>query len=93
MTKLGTKAHPIIVRVTTEERWEYIAQECGFREWQFIIGFEPDKQEDISDFEKAMISPTPIQSEKFGRNDPCPCGSRKKFKKCCAGVGASPTAH
>lgn len=18
-----------------------------------------------------------------GRNDPCPCGSRKKFKKCC----------
>ena len=20
-----------------------------------------------------------------GRNDPCPCGSGKKFKKCCAG--------
>lgn len=20
----------------------------------------------------------------FGRNDPCPCGSGKKFKKCCA---------
>ncbi|MGS6556481.1 SEC-C metal-binding domain-containing protein, partial [Escherichia coli] len=19
----------------------------------------------------------------FGRNDPCPCGSGKKFKKCC----------
>jgi uncharacterized protein len=24
-----------------------------------------------------------------GRNDPCPCGSGKKFKKCC-GMGASP---
>lgn len=23
------------------------------------------------------------QSPKIGRNDPCPCGSRKKFKKCC----------
>lgn len=25
-------------------------------------------------------------SEKIGRNDPCPCGSGKKFKKCCGGV-------
>ncbi|WP_342344545.1 SEC-C metal-binding domain-containing protein [Thalassospira tepidiphila] len=22
-------------------------------------------------------------SVKTGRNDPCPCGSGKKFKKCC----------
>ena len=26
----------------------------------------------------------PIRSTKIGRNDPCPCGSGKKFKKCCA---------
>lgn len=28
----------------------------------------------------------PIQADKAkqtGRNDPCPCGSGKKFKKCC----------
>ncbi len=27
----------------------------------------------------------PIQraAEKIGRNDPCPCGSGKKYKKCC----------
>ena len=24
---------------------------------------------------------------KVGRNDPCPCGSGKKFKKCCLGKG------
>ena len=24
-----------------------------------------------------------IRSEKVGRNDPCPCGSGKKYKKCC----------
>lgn len=24
---------------------------------------------------------------KVGRNEPCPCGSGKKFKRCCAGVG------
>ena len=22
-------------------------------------------------------------SQKVGRNDPCPCGSGKKYKKCC----------
>ncbi|TGB84710.1 YecA family protein, partial [Salmonella enterica subsp. enterica serovar Enteritidis] len=26
----------------------------------------------------------PIKAEvKVGRNDPCPCGSGKKFKQCC----------
>lgn len=25
----------------------------------------------------------PVKSAKVGRNDPCPCGSGKKYKKCC----------
>ncbi len=25
----------------------------------------------------------PVTSKKIGRNDPCPCGSGKKYKKCC----------
>ncbi len=25
----------------------------------------------------------PVTSKKVGRNDPCPCGSGKKYKKCC----------
>jgi len=27
----------------------------------------------------------PITRQKVGRNEPCPCGSGKKFKKCCGG--------
>lgn len=27
----------------------------------------------------------PMQNMKVGRNDPCPCGSGKKYKKCCGG--------
>ena len=28
----------------------------------------------------------PVQAPKIpGRNEPCPCGSGKKFKKCCDG--------
>ncbi len=26
---------------------------------------------------------SPIENRKVGRNAPCPCGSGKKFKKCC----------
>ncbi len=29
------------------------------------------------------MPPVPHGSSKVGRNDPCPCGSGKKFKKCC----------
>ena len=32
---------------------------------------------------------TPKRSTKVGRNDPCPCGSGKKYKNCC---GANPAA-
>jgi preprotein translocase subunit SecA len=27
--------------------------------------------------------PVERNSDKVGRNDPCPCGSGKKYKKCC----------
>ena len=29
---------------------------------------------------------------KVGRNDPCPCGSGKKFKKCCGSQANQPAA-
>ncbi|WP_420810705.1 SEC-C metal-binding domain-containing protein [Desulfovibrio ferrophilus] len=25
------------------------------------------------------------ETPKIGRNEPCPCGSGKKYKKCCMG--------
>jgi preprotein translocase subunit SecA len=31
--------------------------------------------------------PARRETSKVGRNDPCPCGSGKKYKKCC-GVSA-----
>ena len=30
----------------------------------------------------APPAPHPAQASKIGRNDPCPCGSGKKYKKC-----------
>ena len=32
---------------------------------------------------KETIKKSPVKSTKVGRNDPCPCGSGKKYKQCC----------
>ncbi len=29
------------------------------------------------------VKKQPVRKQKIGRNDPCPCGSGKKYKKCC----------
>lgn len=34
-------------------------------------------------FSTSPIQPSIRQGPKVGRNDPCPCGSGKKYKKCC----------
>lgn len=33
----------------------------------------------------AAVAPAPVSGHRAGRNDPCPCGSGRKYKKCCLG--------
>ena len=44
---------------------------------------DTDDSEPGSHFHSFIPSTTPMVSEKTGRNEPCPCGSGKKYKKCC----------
>jgi len=37
-------------------------------------------------FEEKRALPVARRREKVGPNAPCPCGSRRKFKRCCGGV-------
>jgi len=39
------------------------------------------------------VGQTVRSGPKIGRNDPCPCGSGKKFKKCCGADGAPSSVH
>jgi preprotein translocase subunit SecA len=32
--------------------------------------------------QRAVVQPVRREGPKIGRNDPCPCGSGQKFKKC-----------
>jgi SEC-C motif-containing protein len=36
-----------------------------------------------------VLVQAPLRSDKVGRNEPCPCGSGKKFKKCHGRAGAT----
>jgi hypothetical protein len=62
MAKLGTKKKPIVARVHSEEKAKYVAEKCTEHGWHYIIGFEPDKPEDISDLEKMLNPATPAKS-------------------------------
>ena len=48
-------------------------------EWDAI--YPEKKREEIKKAYKK--SKTIVKAAKIGRNDPCPCGSGKKYKKCC----------
>ncbi len=48
---------------------------------QIILGYQA-LQAEMANGQKAG-KPQPVQvEEKIGRNDPCPCGSGKKYKHC-----------
>ncbi len=82
--KLGTAKNPAVVSVQTEERLKEITKIFEKNGWKYTIGLEPDKPEDITALERLLNPPKPkIAEKKVGRNEPCPCGSGKKYKKCC----------
>ena len=48
-------------------------------EWDDILTEEKRKEL----YKAQKKSGTIVKEKKIGRNDPCPCGSGKKYKKCC----------
>ena len=67
---------------------EYFEREATTKERGEIIARLPEILRRIANFwlspEKAYPRRQPVRVEKVGRNDPCPCGSGQKYKKCCA---------
>ncbi len=53
--------------------------------WYFLSGDSHVHEEGKGhEHHHEPIAPIKREGEKVGRNDPCACGSGKKFKKCCA---------
>ena len=51
----------------------------NLKEWDDILTEERRKEL----YKESRNSTTVVKGKKIGRNDPCPCGSGKKYKKCC----------
>ena len=82
--KLGTERNPAVVRVKTKKRMKEVSSVFEKNGWKYTVELEPDKPEDTTDLEILLNPPKTIVAEKkVGRNEPCPCGSGKKYKKCC----------
>jgi preprotein translocase subunit SecA len=54
----------------------------------------PQAAESAAPSQAADVNVEPIRNlgTKVGRNDPCPCGSGKKFKNCCGKSSGVATA-
>jgi SWIM/SEC-C metal-binding protein len=90
MARLGSRKRPAIVRVQTEAHAREIVDLCDAHGWRVIVGVEPDAPEDVSDV-RTLLAPAPLlvhPSSAVGRNAPCPCGSGRKYKKCCLAAAA-----
>ncbi len=58
------------------------------QDWKLPNSTEFDTNSEESDSLRNEVPPEPeppqpIRSEKIGRNEPCPCGSSLKYKRCC----------
>ena len=51
----------------------------NLEEWEPI--FDEEKRKEL--YKEQKSSTTVVKEEKIYPNDPCPCGSGKKYKKCC----------
>ena len=83
-TRLGTKKQPAKLSVKTEKRKKELEAVFEQNGWTCEIEVDPDAPENTVDLERLQNPVTTVKvDQKTGRNDPCPCGSGKKFKKCC----------
>ena len=77
-TRLAAMHKPYYVRDTVAEMswWSCFDED----------DLETIDSEGFNRYGETLAAPFVREQPKVGRNDPCPCGSGKKFKKCCGAV-------
>ncbi|MDR1764878.1 MAG: SEC-C domain-containing protein [Lachnospiraceae bacterium] len=80
---------PVKIQIDPEQLYMHMVEAkadwlYGLPQWDGVLSEETRKEL----YHKQKTSGTVVKGAKIGRNDPCPCGSGKKYKKCC-GAGAA----
>ncbi|WP_085299748.1 PBPRA1643 family SWIM/SEC-C metal-binding motif protein [Cognaticolwellia mytili] len=82
--KLGTEKNPLTLTVTSEERKLAVATLVADNQLFAEITLDSANDENIDELNAVLNKPVTTTFEKTpNRNDPCSCGSNKKYKKCC----------
>ena len=84
----GNKVEDYAVYMRGEKVWvekyplDWVDDATVFLKYHF---YQPSRKEKFTSLEKYAPPNETIfrDGPKIGRNDPCPCGSGKKYKKCC----------
>ena len=84
--KTGTKKYPLTLVVTSEERKQEVQAQVDEANLYANISLDSNDGAVESLAELTAIlnkAATVILDKTPARNDPCSCGSGKKYKKCC----------
>ncbi|MDB6037854.1 MAG: hypothetical protein JWM99_1695 [Verrucomicrobiales bacterium] len=92
-TELELQQLPDELRMQQENKFALITDAISEMEWWACFHTEPRRKIKIPNLPKTNWIPrhnpsspgAKRESPKISRNDPCPCGSGQKYKKCCLG--------
>ncbi|MBZ9606310.1 SEC-C domain-containing protein [Clostridium estertheticum] len=85
------KAKEIIAAVLIEEMYDIMKNQQPFNEERYsnklykLLEYEDEEREEglEENYEDEILQTTIRNENKIGRNSVCPCGSGKKYKRCC----------
>lgn len=83
---IDTMEEDTVVKIEIDPEKLYYNMVEAKAEWLYNLPMWNDilSEETRKELYKAQkASGTIVKGPKIGRNDPCPCGSGKKYKKCC----------
>lgn len=79
-----------------DNKYSFSNDEQCSEEYENLVNYVFNKRSDLDDLFKSRYKAVkeqgkryikernqPVKSNKVGRNEPCPCGSSKKYKNCC----------
>jgi len=71
-------------KLKNDVHYKFIDDTISDMEWWAC--FQPEKKVKTRPLKSLSTKAKSKKRKKIGRNDPCPCGSGKKYKKCCGSV-------
>lgn len=82
--KSGSEGSPLSLIVNSEQRKMEVEAILLEHALFATIDIEPNAEENLTELDAVLNKPkTQTFEQKPQRNDPCSCGSGKKYKKCC----------